>query len=307
MPWGGNPILPNEDQNPYNLALKDPLLWQSDNWDFPTNESLSGEWLGRVHRGTPWQTIYLKASDVLAQTNTSGTNIGTNTWMTWTGDSNVADAITMAPVQDRHLASLLAYLMNTNDLPSLFSVNAPAPNGWPGLLNGLTALTNTASDSQIAAGGTPQFVSLVISSNSPQALFIVNAIQPAQSSQPNHFFNDVGDVLSIPQLTEQSPFLNWNDTVQQQKGISDEAYEILPSQLLPLLRADSIGSATSTNCQTILRFTGYDSHTYAVEASSNLINWTSISTNLCQNGTFNFTNAASANASPQFFRSVLLR
>ncbi len=93
MPWGGNPILPNEDQNPYNLALKDPLLWQSDNWDFPTNESLSGEWLGRVHRGTPWQTIYLnvivQVTNVVVLADLGVTMSGpsqtviTNDWMTY--------------------------------------------------------------------------------------------------------------------------------------------------------------------------------------------------------------------------------
>jgi hypothetical protein len=310
MPWGGNPLLSTFDQHPYDFALKDPLVRQSDDWDFPANETLSGEWLGRVHRGTPWQTIYLKASDVLQEFQVVGgitNNVGTNTWMAWTGDTNASDSAAMTPVQDWHLASLLAYLMNTNDLPSLFSVNAPAPNGWPGLLNGLTALTNTASDNQIAAGGTPQFAPLVILSNSPQVSFIVNAIQSAQPVRPNHFFNDVGDILSIPQLTEQSPFLNWNDTMQQQKGISDEAYEILPSQLLTLLRADSIGSVTSMSGQVIAQFTGYDNHTYVVEISTNLVGWRSLSTNLCQNEAFNFTNAASANASPQFYRSVLLQ
>jgi hypothetical protein len=227
--------------------------------------------------------------------------------MAWTGDTDATDAVAMAPVQDRHLASLLAYLMNTNDLPSLFSVNAPAPNGWLGLLNGLTALTNTASDGQIAAEGTPQFAPLVISSNSPQVSFIVNAIQSAQSSQPNHFFNDVGDILSIPQLTEQSPFLNWNDSTQQQYGISDEAYEAIPAQLLPLLRADSIGSIAPLNGQTRVQFTGYGGHAYVIQVSSDLVNWVSITTNLCQNGAFNFTNAAPANPSPQFYRSMLVQ
>ena len=213
----------------------------------------------------------------------------------------------MAPVQDWHLASLLAYLMNTNDLPSLFSVNAPAPNGWPGLLNGLTALTNTASDSQIGAGGVSQFAPVVISSNSPQVSFIVNAIQSAQASQPDHFFNDVGDILSIPQLTEQSPFLNWNDTVQQQKGIGDGAYEILPNQLLSLLRTDSIGSVSSANGQVIARFTGYDNHLYALQVSTNLSNWVIMSINFSFGGGFGFTNAVPLNASPQFFRSLLIQ
>jgi hypothetical protein len=307
MPWGGNPMIYGGDQNPNNLALKDPLVGHSDDWDFPTNESLSGAWLGRVHRGTPWQTVYLKASNILDQTNSSGTDIGTNTWMSWTGDMDATDAVAMAPVQDWHLASLLAYLMNTNDLPALFSVNNPNPNAWLSLLNGLTALTNSLSDAQITSGIASEFDSLVISSNSIQASVIVNTIHSARTSQPGHLFSDVGDILAVPQLTEQSSFLNWNDSVQQQNGISDEAYEIIPSQLLPLLRADSVGSVASTNGQIVTRFTGYDPHTYAVEVSSNLVNWTSVSTNLSMDGGFSFTNSVPAKAGPQFYRSVLLQ
>jgi hypothetical protein len=310
MPWGGNPLLPTLDQNPYNLALKDPLVRQSDDWNFPTNESLSGEWLGRVHRGTPWQTIYLKASDILReiQVNGGGTNyIGTNTWMAWTGDTNTNDAVAMAPVQDWHMASLLAYLMNTNDLQSLFSVNNPNSNVWLNLLNGLTVLTNSLSDSQIASGTAAQFNSLIILSNSPQASLIVNAIQTGQGSQPGHFFRDAGDILALPQLTEQSPYLNWNDSTQQQSGISDEVYEKIPAQLLPLLRADSFGSIAPVNGQTIVQFTGYDGHTYAIEVSSDLINWTGISTNYPVNGTFDFTNLPPVRANQRFYRSMLLQ
>ena len=305
MPWGGNPLLSGFDKNPYNLTVKDPLIRQSDDWDFPTNESVSGNWLGRVHRGTPWQTIYLKASDILNQTNNFGANVGTNTWMTWTGDPDASDAIAMTPVQDRHLATLLAYLMNTNELSSLFSVNAPAPNGWPGLLNGLTALSNNLPDAAIAFGAAPQFNSLVISSNSQPAALIVSTLQSARAGQPGGFFSDVGDILAIPQLTEQSPFLNWNDSVQQQNGISDEAYETLPSQLLPLLRADSIGSVSSANGQFIVHFTGYDNHLYAIQVSTNLSRWVITSVNVSLGGGFGFTNAAPLSASPQFYRSLL--
>ena len=39
----------------------------------------------------------------------------------------------------------------------------------------------------------------------------------------------------FPQLTWQSPFLNWNDGVQQVNGISDEMYEWLPQQVMSLL------------------------------------------------------------------------
>ena len=313
MPWGGHqPINQNNQDfntvNAYNLAIKDPLVFSSDFWDFPTNEPLAINWLGRVHRGTPWQTVYLKASDILGEIQ-NGAYVGTNTWMFWTGDLDANDAAAMAPVQDRHLASLLASMFNTNDLQSLFSVNNPNPNAWLVLLDGLTALTNDLPDSLGLRLGVfpPQFGTLVISSNSPQASAIVNAIQSTRASQPGQFFRDVGDILVIPQLTEQSPFLNWNDSVQQQNGISDEAYELIPSQLLSLLRVDSTGSVALLNGQILVQFTGYDGHAYVIQVSSNLADWTDLSTNYSSSGMFGYTNSAVLNANPQFYRSILLQ
>ena len=56
-PW---PSTRAEAANQYNIAHKDPLIRRSDDWQFPTNKFPNIGWLGRVHRGTPWQTIYLK-------------------------------------------------------------------------------------------------------------------------------------------------------------------------------------------------------------------------------------------------------
>src|SRR5208282_3510047 len=183
-----------------NLAYKDPLVASSDNWDFPVGAMSGSDWLGRVHRGTPWQTVYLKSTNILALVQSQPTLAnGATTWRDWTGNYNAFDAANAGPVQDWHLPSLLASLLNTNDLCSLFSVNNPDPNGWLVLLNGLTALTNTFPN---------QFDPVVISSNSPQASAIANAIEFMRVQQPGQFFRDVGDILATPQLTEQSPFLN---------------------------------------------------------------------------------------------------
>jgi len=113
-----------------------------------------------------WQTIYLKASDILGEIQ-NGANIGTNTWMNWTGDFDPTDTAAMAPVRDRHVVSMLAALLNTNDLRSLFSVNNSNPNAWLVLLDGLTVLTNDLPDSSgLRFGAPPQFGTLVMSSNS---------------------------------------------------------------------------------------------------------------------------------------------
>jgi hypothetical protein len=288
QPWAGNPSWnnPDWDTNAYNLAERDPLVSQSDNWNFPNGPTLNPDWLGQVHRGTPWQTIYLKATDILASDN------GLAVWENWTGDSDAADATAMAPVKDWHLASLLMSLFNTNAAQSLFSVNNPNPNAWTVLLNGLTAWT------PILPG---QYNIVIISSNSPEALVIANAIQSARINQPGQSFADIGDVLATPQLAEQSPFLNSGS------NISDEAYEMIPSQLLSLLRVDSIGTVAPTNGQTSIQFTGSDGHLYAIEVSPDLENWTRISTNWPTGDVINFTNLPALNGKAQFYRSVLLR
>jgi hypothetical protein len=297
MPWGGNPHIDAEgrlyqfDTNIYNLAERDPLMTASDNWDFPTNSFSTFNWIGRVHRGTPWQSIYLKADDILASNNLAA-------WQTWTGNGNSVDASNEAPAQDWHLASLLTSLLNTNPVGPIISVNNPDPNVWLFLLDGLTAWTNLQS-----AG----LYSIVIWSNSPQAAIIANAIQAMRASFASRSFSDVGDVLATEQLTEQSPFLDWSDPVQQTSGISDEAYEIIPSQLLSLLRMDSTGSVVWSNGQLVVNFTGWNLHLYAIQVSSDLVNWVSLSTNYPVNGTFSYTNSVAPTTSPQFYRTLWLQ
>ena len=293
MPWGGNPRLSAEgqalqfDPNAYNLAERDPLVYSPDDWNFPIGQPLNSSWLGQVHRGTPWQTVYLKSSP-----------IDTATWAQWTGDTltisnQYFDAFNSAPVQDWHLASLLASLFNTNNFTSLFRVNNPNPNDWQGLLDGLTALTNDNSEVD----------SILISSNSPQASAIASAIQSERALQPEQIFRDVGDILATPQLAEQSPFINGANT----NNLTDAAYEIIPSQLLSLLRTDSTGSIALMDSQPVVQFTGYDGHPYAIQTSSDLVNWVSISTNCPVNGAFSFTNSTPLNVTSQFYRSILLQ
>ena len=69
-PWGGNPHKSGAagmNAPVYELKVKDPvanLQGRSDHWDFPTNKFPNIGWLGRVHRGTPWQTVYLKSPSI---------------------------------------------------------------------------------------------------------------------------------------------------------------------------------------------------------------------------------------------------
>lgn len=318
MPWGtaGNMAsVPMVDNNAFNLAYKDPLVYDADDWDFPTGQTLNASWLGQIHRGTPWQTIFLKSTNILDLFEIINFPLppspsGINTWQLWTGDISPADglsspdAASMAPVQDWRMAGLLASLFNTNNIASLFSVNNPSPDAWENLLNGMTVLTNDVSDvrlhfqPQYAA----QFATLPISANSSQAAAIASAVQSARAASPGQIIANVGDLFAIPQLSDASPYLNVDPT-QTQYGISDIAYEAIPDQLLPLLWEDSIGSISARGAT--IQFTGDDNHAYAIQASCDLVHWTAISTNCPVNGVFNFTNTATAKA--RFYRTVLIQ
>jgi hypothetical protein len=208
----------------------------------------------------------------------------------------------MAPVRDWQIASLLASLFNTNSESSLFSPNDPNPNDWENLLNGMTVRTNDLSGYILEFDG-QEFTSMTISSNSNQAAEIADAVEIARSSLPRQLFLTPGSIFAVPQLSDDSPYLNV-DAEQVQLGISDLAYEAIPDQILPLLRIDSIGSMILANGQVVIQFTGDDNHVYAVQISPNLLSWTNISTNCPVNGIFSITNAATAN--PRFYRTALL-
>ena len=132
------------------------------------------------------------------------------------------------------------------------------------------------------------------------------AIQTARANQPRQFFAGTGDVLATAALAEQSPFLNTADAPHLEYSISDEAYEAVPSQLLPLLRADSIGSVGVNNGQVIVQFTGYDGHTYQTQVSSDLVHWSNLGTSQPVNATYTVTAPVLPGGGPQFYRSVLL-
>jgi hypothetical protein len=215
-----------------------------------------------VHRGTPWQTVYLKANNILLDKDGGG-QTGINTWSAITGDMNYYDASNSAPVQDRQLFDLFTTRFNDNAARGTLAVNVGAGNpgssaglaAWSALFSGMVAITNTTAF--------PQF--------HPQTNLPV-IIQPAGPAWPNSAlgklvvginnaratfknadglvgsFEHIGDILLTPQLTEASPFLNTNSVFyptgkvipgsqQPLYGISDEMYEWLPQQALGLLRA----------------------------------------------------------------------
>ena len=249
-PWGGNPTYGSIDTNAYNTTLKDPQVASSDNWDFPTNKFPTVGWLGRVHRGTPWQTVYLKSSNVLASVG------GLNTWATWTGDlminsNQYFDADNSTPVQDWQLFDLFTTAVNENATRGQLSVNQPGLAAWSALLGGVVVLTNnpftgTVTATNIQPAGV--YDATLPLTNQPPLVQIWQGINAARTNFVNPdglkgTFENIGDILAVPQLSDQSPFISIiPSSIDAGNNLippvypSDEVMEWLPQQTMSLLR-----------------------------------------------------------------------
>jgi hypothetical protein len=150
-----------------------------------------------------------------------------------------------------------------------------------------------------------QFDPVIVSSNSPQAAIVAATLDAARASQPGQHFRDPADILATPELSVASPWLDTNGVATLLSTINDEACEALPSQLLPLLRPDSTSTVTLSGGTLQVQFTGADGYAYAVQTSSNLLDWTTISTNYPANGSFNFMDTSPHGSPRRFYRSVL--
>ena len=285
-PWAGNLNVDwSSDLSSVDYRVKDPGVYNSDNWNFPTNAPLSASWLGQVHRGTPWQTLYLKAEAAPL-----------DAWL------EVADDVRSHPTNDWRLVAWLAARLNTNDVRALTSINTTNAATWVATLTGLTVLSNTLSDPVI--GDLPEFATNLFTAQAPQISTLVAALNRARVAQPGQYFADVSAFLTVPELSTASPWLNLSNNDAVRFGLTDEAYEALPAQLLSLVRADPVVTVTRTGADLRLHFRAFDGYAWRVESSADLSAWTTWSEpHYASNGVFTLTVPASA--SPQFFRAVL--
>jgi hypothetical protein len=241
QPWGraGQALAPF-DQNGYNPSYKDPLVNQSENWGFPGTKLPSVGWLGRIHRGTPWQTVFLKATNIL---NLTGSAVGINTWTNWTGDSSSFDAINSAPVQDRLLFDLFTTALNDNATRGQLPINVAASDtgnpaaglaAWSAVFSGVAVPTNNAGGYTIINPAGPD-----LTTNSPLAAIVasINSLRQAYTNGPfpsqGGAFKHLGDILSVPALSQGSQFLKGLNLTN---GIPDALMEWLPQQTMGLLR-----------------------------------------------------------------------
>jgi hypothetical protein len=253
-PWSSE--LPSEisatDPDAHNLALKDPMITSSDEWIFPTNVLPTIGWLGRIHRGTPWQTIYLKSSDlglterVASPSQWVQREAEARKWANWSGNPTIEEGYYNRPVMDRMLFDVFTTVLNDNAARGRLPINQSGLAAWSALFSGMVVLTNDMPDT---AGVRPRYRPMIIepagsydpfdADNWPVLVRLVEGINATRNNTnwfPTGTFTSLGDILAVPELTVASPFLNINSSFTAYRGLTDAAYEWLPQQMMSLVQ-----------------------------------------------------------------------
>jgi hypothetical protein len=220
-PWGNADVRRTADANQYNYMLRDAGVYSPESWDFPTNRMPTVGWLGRVHRGTPWQTVYFKAE---------GATIGD--WLRQNYDAR------NHPTNDWALLDIFTTALTDASTKGLYSVNQTRPGALSALFAGVVVVSNKIDDGALIREMQREYDPHLIepiggSTNTP--LYTVYQAIEAQRARAGGIFTSLSQFLSVPELTTRSPFLNLS-TAQRQYGIDDFAYERIPQQIAGLLR-----------------------------------------------------------------------
>jgi hypothetical protein len=224
------PLLPDL-YDPYtqyigmNTTLKDPQITSSDAWNFPANKFPSVGWLGRVHRGTPWQTIFLKADP--DQFPTNGVNTNQQSWI-----SGWVSTLDTYPTNDYALLDLFTAAPNDNASRGLLSVNQTNSAPWYALFSGISVNPNLPplDPTNVPPLLDGEFVIGRDSNGNPITNFFggINNLRAVESDQT---FHNIGSVFKSPMLSVNSPFLTG-----QIISWTDEEVEAIPQQVAGLLK-----------------------------------------------------------------------
>ncbi len=241
QPWalGDDPVA----TNPIYI---DPLITSSDDWNFPDHKLPSVGWIGRVHRGTPWQTIYLKATNSAAYDANGVRTLGGNalSFENWYNSQRTRGTFNeyglpnyATPDRDWKFLEIFTTAPNATATRGKVSVNQNGEASWSAVLGGVQVLTNRTGNlggmnASGSTGGT------VIEPGTLAMRRMIDGINLTRSTAPyNGQFRFLGDLLSVPELSLSSPYLNRLGNGREiEENISDAALERIPQQIMSLLR-----------------------------------------------------------------------
>jgi hypothetical protein len=161
-------------------------------------------------------------------------------WQNWSGNANLIDAGTMQPTNDWAIFDLFTTAPNDNASRGQLSINQTNLAAWAAILDGVIVITNDDTNGftplVIDPTNTPLAVQQIVNGINAQRAVIVTNSGIVEPLYPGQVFTRLGDVLSTPQLTVASPFLNTNASVIGPNALNDAAYERIPQQIMSLLR-----------------------------------------------------------------------
>jgi hypothetical protein len=260
QPWTKE--LPAGSSSPtrFDWTVKDPLVTRSDDWDFPTNKFPNIGWLGRVHRGTPWQTVYLKSpsTDMIkwrdwTRNLLTPVNYGQLDTNRWGYNTNYSDAELTRPDRDRELFDLFTTSFSESASRGKMSINQTNMAAWSAMLSGVLVMTNTVTDTRLTDNPLMRptndwmvvqpagiYDQTLAPTQWPQVAQMVRGMNAVRATTNFHgSFKKLGDILAVPQLTVESPFINRATQQQRERAIDDAAVERIPQQILGLLKVES--------------------------------------------------------------------
>ncbi len=274
-PWGISANLGTGIPSPaleVDMAYKDPLVTNSAAWSFPTptNAFASIGQLGRIHRGTPWQTVYLKSSIANIRAYSEGNIADRHHWKWWSGSYGTH------PTNDWALLDTFSTALTENAARGQIGVNQTNLPAWSAILSGVPVLRRLNSDGtnlvatvlDPAEGNGAAFVQKIVAGYMINGVFrhgiasgfihtngwpgdpLVTVTGPdgkpltipkARRSLPR--FQSVGEICSVETLSVGSPLLENVEYDESNPGrtfrpVSDEVVERIPQQILSLLKAE---------------------------------------------------------------------
>jgi hypothetical protein len=255
-----------------DMAYKDPLVTNSAAWSFPnpTNALASIGQLGRIHRGTPWQTVYLKSPVANIEGDSEGHIVDRHHWKWWSGSYGTH------PTNDWALFDTFSTALTENAARGQIGVNQTNLSAWSAMLSGVPVLRRLNSDGtnlvatvlDPAGGNGSSFVQKIVAGYTINGVYrrgIVSGfvhtngwpgdplltvtgpdgnpliLPKARRSLPR--FQSVGEICSVETLSVGSPLLENVEYDESNPGrtfrpVSDEVVERIPQQILSLLKAE---------------------------------------------------------------------
>jgi hypothetical protein len=239
------------EETKVNLGYKDSLVKRAADWDFPTNKFPNIGWLGRVHRGTPWQTVFYKSS----------TNFDQAIWNRWTGNdltnvfikgtvtNFIPDIQYTTPTNDYLLPSVFTTAPNDNATRGRLNVNQTNLASWSAVLSGVLALDSNTNPVVIdpAGANNNSLLNAIVNGINAERSRILNTVTgvggiiTTNYVYPGQAFGELGGVLAAPELTVNSPFLGGTNAMNAiidptNSTMNDEVVERIPQQIMSLLR-----------------------------------------------------------------------